>query len=229
MKPLKHAASLAALLLLAPLGGCNFLGTAFVFFRPSMSIDAQYAIPKERQVVVIVDDYLGVATSPALTAAIASAAGHHLAADGGLKVVDDAKVRDAIAKLGNRWTGKKGEKAVSAASLGAALHADTVVYANIQAAQIQLADNIYQPQVTLSVKAYETATGACVFPVSPDGDNIRQTGFVIQSEITARDLSASGRSANSEAETKLAAQAGLDLAQLFYNHRPQKKTDLTNN
>lgn len=223
------AAPLAALALASSLAGCNILGTAFVFFKPSMPIPAQYAIPKDRRVAVIVDDYRGVATSPALTAAITSAATQHLAVDGKYKVVSDAQVRDAIAALGSRWTGKHGEKAVSAASLGAALHADTVVYANIESSQIQLADNIYQPQVTLSVKAYDTKSGACLFPLSPDGDNIRQTGFVIQSEIPARDLSASGRSASSVAETKLAAQAGLDLAHLFYAHQAQKKTDVMDN
>lgn len=211
--------------LAASLAGCNVLGAAWVLIAPERPVQAQYKIPEKHVVAVIVDDYRQASTSPNLSGGIASAATFHLGNDGKIQVVSDARVQEAIAKLGDRWTGKHGEKPVSAASLGAALHADTVIYANVESAQIQLADSVYQPQVVLSVKAYETATGKCVFPLSPDGDNLRQTGFVIQTDISPKDVSADGRSAASNAETKLAAQAGLDLAQLFYKHGNKRPGD----
>jgi len=218
----------APLILLAALAlglpGCTLLSLAGLIAAPSIAIDPQYVIPKGHQVVVIVDD-LHHAASPHLREAIASTAVFHLKKADKFKVVSDAEVNDAIAKLGDRWTGAHGQKSVSAASLGAALHADTVIYANIESSQIQLADNVYQPQVLLSIKAYDAASGRCMFPSSPDGDNMRSTGFVIETNISPKDLSAAGRSAPSVAENKLAAQAGMDLAHVFVKYYPKQPGD----
>lgn len=228
MKYLPPARILFAVAALATLAGCNIIGTGLAFFQPSMPISAVHEIPKKHTVVVIVDDFRDAATSPRLCAAIASATVRHLQDDGGFKVVDPNQVQAAIAKLGDRWTGKKGEKTVSAASLGAALHADTIIYANIESAQVQLTERIYQPEVTLMVKAFD-ASGKRVFPLSADGDNLRELGYPVATTIPFRDLSASAQGADTQAEIKLAAQAGLELAQLFYGHQPQKKVDRMDN
>lgn len=228
--PAARLLAAAALLGLLPacLPGCNVIGTGIAFFGPSMTVPAVHEIPRKHTVAVIVDDYRGAATSPNLCAAIATTCVRHLRDDGKFKVVGSDQVQAAIAKLGDRWTGKKGQKAVSAASLGAALGADTIIYANVESSQVQLADNIYQPEVTLMVKAF-TADGACVFPTSPDGDNLRQSGFALSTEIPHRSMSSSGRGAASLAEAKLASQAGMDLAHLFFAHQPQKQIDRLDN
>ncbi len=213
---------LAAGILCTP--GCIIANAVSLLFSSAVPIEAQYKIPKGQTVVVIVDD-LRRAASPHLREGIASAAVFHLKTDDRIKVVGNDVVSDALSKLGDRWTGQHGQKQVSAASVGAALHADLVIYASIESAQIQLAENIYQPQVRLSIKAFEAAAGRCVFPANPDGDNIRASGYVIETDISPKDLSAGGRSAGAMAETKLGAQAGMDLAHVFMKHYPKQPGD----
>lgn len=214
--PLAAAVCLSASL---ALGGCTWLGAAASLFEPRR-VPPVHTLPEGKKVAVIVDDWRQIAGNTHLTGRVASIAGPLLAEHAHMQVVPPDEVQELITRLGDRWTGKgrRLDEVVSAASVGQALGADRVVYAELTRLEIPGPGGIGRPVAEFQVKVFDCRTGNLLFPADGPMDAVARGGHPLATQLESRTISAESPEAASAAEEELARNAGRNLAELFYRH-----------
>lgn len=228
----KMKSSLVFLLAL-PLAGCNIIAATAVVFGGGAREPAVYDLPKQSRVVVVVDDYHGLAYIPEFISTTESEAIRMLDAEGPshLELVPAADVRAAVASLGDAWHGTNETEPVSILTFGRLFDADIVIYANLTSYMLREVDTFFSPQASYDVVVYDCHTGECLLPGGGreqliDTDRYHGANYALNVALVRRDMSAYGESADTRARSKLAAVSGLRLAHLFYKHEELEQAQL---
>lgn len=211
-------------MMVLPLTGCNIIGGAAVALIPKAPVPAQYELVDKRT-LVIVEDRRGMIQDPAVirqvNASLREALEEKEVVTTGF--VSQAELAALEGELGDAF------RSTSLQQIGTRLDANQVIYAEIVAYQLQMGGGIYHPAMAMNVKVIDIDAGERVFPPVSDpetGMTLSSTSAPVRTELRVVNRTAEGAAAQSIASRELAAQAGLDVARLFFEWRRPEPGDM---
>lgn len=195
----------------ATLGACNILGPALYFAHGPEKAPAQFTLPKERPVVVFVDDRANYLPRRSLRLIIASQAGDHLLKAGAVKLLIEP--RAAVTASTSEQPGQP----LDIVTLGKSVQADVVVYAIVDGFRLSPDGQTFAPAASVRVKVIDVHDpNARVWPAKPEGETV-----AVQPMESVKDVPRSP-AALAAAEERLAAEVGRNIAELFYEHEARR-------
>jgi len=214
--PISATLFIFTLSVLPALSGCEQAAVMVEAVRGPEKIEPLYVLP-DVPTLVMVDDPNHLLNNPGLARQIATTSIHYLKFHEALPTatfIDPKKLVKLEAEIGDRWT------ATPIDEIGRRLGAKQVVYAKINSAKFHFADTLYRPEATIEVKVIDSGTGQRLWPEAPAlADPGRATpGHLIQikDQYLSRDSRYVGDSTPDDLARRLADDAGLLLARLFY-------------
>ncbi len=206
------------------LTGCNMLGGAAVALIPKPPVPAQHDLADKRT-LVIVEDRRGMIQDPSVIRQVNASLRQALEEEEVVTTgfVPQSELTALEGELGDAY------RSTSLQQIGTRLEADQVVYAEIVAYQLQMGGGIYHPAMALNVKVIDIDEGRRVFPpdIDPEtGVTLSATSVPVRTELRVVNRTAEGAAAQSIASRELAAQAGLDVARLFFEWRRPEPGDM---
>ena len=202
---------LLAIAVAMALGGCNYLGAAGVILAGPPKVQALTELPKDRSLVIFIDDPSNRMRSTRLRDAMGGAADR--------KLLQEDIVKDVIssrsARLASRLdTAGPDGAMLSIVEIGRAVGADTVVWVVIDDFSLTTDGVSFIPAVTMRIKVMETGRGDRLWPGEDQPAGARVTIAMPQGQ----GVTPGSRPEQMRAEQALAEYAGIGLAQLFYTH-----------
>jgi hypothetical protein len=207
---LRRAAGTALLLTLTAcalsLPACNIATPVFFAVHGPGKVQARYTLDPELKTVVFVDDPASKTATRTLRSDIASAASEALLRKGVVKTMIDSRgVMTAATK--DRYG-----QPMSISELGRTVDADIVIYAAVTEFTLSPDNATYRPAAGLAVKVIDARSGQRLWPEDAGGSIVR-----LNPKFGVGDAPAT-RSEMARAQSALARQLGLALAQAFYKH-----------
>ncbi|MBB6428695.1 hypothetical protein [Algisphaera agarilytica] len=179
-------------------------------------VEPLYVLP-DVPTLVMVDDPKHLLSNPGLARQIATTAIHYLEFHEALPTAQFIKPRELAkleAELGDRWASTPIDE------VGRRLGAEQVIYAKINSAQFHVVDTLYRPEASIEVKIIDVAEGKRSWPEAPaliDPENVPPGHMIqIKDNYESRDSRYVGDSTPDDLARRLADDAGLRLARLFY-------------
>jgi len=208
----RRAIPLAFVIALAmTLGGCNYIGAAGVILAGPPKVPALTELPKERPLVIFIDDPSNRMRSTRLRDAMGGAADRKLLTE---NIVKDV-ISSRSARLASRMDTSGPDGAMlSIVEIGRAVEADTVVWVVIDDFSLTTDGVGFTPSVTMRLKVMDTRSGDRLWPGVDQPAGARVTIAMPQGQ----GVTPSSRPEQMRAEQALAEYAGIGLAQLFYSH-----------
>ncbi len=203
-----RAAGAAALALggAALLPACNIVGPAYLLVHGPEKAPAVHALERDRPTVILIDDRAARLPRRALRQVIAEEAQARLLAAQALTDVIDA--RAALTAAGQDKYGQ----AQSIVAIGRAVKGEVVVYATVDEFTLTPDGQSLLPSATLRVKVVDAVKDERIWPSDSEGYRFTVRIRKAQGQMpeTASEVG--------QAELELARQAGIGLAQLFFEH-----------
>ena len=215
-KAATNGLALVCALLCLSLAGCAGPGfAAYVMKGPQ--VPALYELPAGKTLVVV-DDPDRSLSDPNLPAVIATNIGFHLEKNDALKggsIIPQDGLTTYAARLGDDYFTTAIDK------VGRDLSADQVLHVQVRSASMRVTANYYRPTVTVEIKVINNQDGSRLFPV-PKSDNkdprSRPPGIITTVELPHQTADTGRRDTATLIARKLAEQAGLEIARLFFTH-----------
>lgn len=202
------------------LAGCE--GPAFIAktVTGEDKVKKQFELPN-RKTLVLVDDPNQMMANPVLVGVVASNVGHHLALN---EVLTQPVVSEReLAAIRNRLGRKYRETPID--EIGRMAGAEQVIYVRIEDAYLQPAPSFYKPTATLELKVVDAAEGKRMYPEAPPliEKNASARGQTMEVAFRYKGLEAESPGQDAMLARKLAERIGLQVAQLFYDHKPEPR------
>jgi hypothetical protein len=196
------------------LAGCNIVAPAYYLIHGPEKTKKLYPLDEEKTTVVFIDDRQNRVPRRALRVAIGQEAEKTLLSQ---KVVKD--MISAESALNAAGSDRHAHPA-SVSEIGADLKADIVIYATMDQFTLSTVGQSFAPLVSMRVMVIDVAADQRLWPADEAGYPL-----AVRPVLTAREMptSLAGRF---QVEDELARQAGVELAQLFYNHEKVTKPRL---
>lgn len=179
-----------------------------------------YTLP-DRPTLVMVDDPGQVLANPILAGVIATNVEHHLKDSGAIAApfVTQARftsVRDRLDK----------EYALTPVDqVGRLAGAEQVIWIKIHSAMLQPAPGFYRPTASIELKVLDAVEGKRLFPEPPPiiEPGAPSRGHMMEIGFRYKGLEAQSPGQDAMLARRLAERVGRDVAQLFFEHRPDPK------
>lgn len=193
-------------------GGCNIVGPAWYMIRGPEKTKKVHTLDKNRTTVVVIDDRGNHVPRRALRVLMGDVAERTLLKQ---KVVKDmVSSQSALAAAASDRSGKP----LSVAEIGEAVRSEVVVYATVDSFSISPDGTTLSPTVVMRVRVVDVAKDERMWPEDPAGHrHITRMAARVQTMPTST-------TARYQLEDDLAKRAGLELAQLFFDHIPNAAT-----
>lgn len=210
-RPARILAALVALAAVA--GGCNYAIPAMWVAQGPPKKPAEFTLPKDRKLVVFVDDRRSVISRLQLRALLADDVGTIIQRQG--LVEDVVSGRELIAYVRRVETSSR---RVSIEDLGNAVGADVVVYVEMDSFTLSPDGVNPKPSAEAHVKVVDVKAKERMFP--PLGGDPH--GFPVAAELDALSFDAYRTSAaRRRAEDALEKKLADEITKLFYEHEPK--------
>jgi hypothetical protein len=198
---------------LAGLSGCNIVAPAYYLIHGPEKAPKVYALDKTKTTVIFIDDRANKIPRRALRISVGDEAEKTLLKQKTVK--DMVSSQSALAAAGNDHS----DKPLSVTEIGEAVKAQVVIYATVDAFSLSGDGTTFAPFMKMRVRVVDVASDTRLFP--PDDPK----GYQLTSKMpaSAHDIP-TGTSARYQAEDELAKYAGVELAQLFFDHEPSHNT-----
>ena len=200
----------AAILVIA---GCNYAVPAMWIAQGPPTKPAEVPLPKDKKLVVFVDDRKSVVSRLQLRALLADDIGTVIKQQG--LVTDVVSGRELISYVRRMETSTK---RISIEDLGNAVNADIVLYVEMESFTLSPDGATPKPTAQVRVKVVDVKAKERLFP--PLGADPKGYPVTAQVDTLANDAyrtSAARRNAEDGLEKKLAD----DVSKLFYDHEPK--------
>lgn len=195
-------------LLAAP--GCNIVGPIFYLVHGPEKVKKAYTLDKTKTTVVLIDDLNNNVPRRALRVTIGEEAEKTLLKEKTVK--DMVSTQSALAAAGTDKSGKP----LSTAEVGAAVKAEVVIYATVDAFSLTSDGAALSPIAKVRVKVIDTAKDVRLWPEDPRGFPLTVRPFAKAKQLPT------STSARYQVEDELAKQIGGEIAALFYDHEAPK-------
>ncbi len=222
MKPIRnaiisHYRNFAPLLLcVLAISACEQAAVLSEAIRGPEKIGPLYVLP-DVPTLVMIDDPQHHLSNPGLARQIATTAVHYLSFHETLitaSFIDPKELSKLEAELGRRWATTPIDE------IGRRLGAKQIIYAKINSAKFHFVDTLYRPEATIEVKVIDADTGKRLWPEAPalaDPDRTPPGHLIqIKDHYVSRDSRYVGDSTPDDLARRLADNAGLLVARLFY-------------
>jgi hypothetical protein len=207
---LAFLASLAAVALLG--AGCNFITPALWIAQGPPKKPAEYTLPKDKKLVVFVDDRHNVVSRLQLRSAMADDVSEYIRKEGLVKEVLSGRELISYARRVETST-----KRVSIEDLGAAVSADVVLYIEMDVFTLSPDGAMPRPTAEAHVKVVDVKGKERLFP--PPGADPK--GYPVSAQIDTYSFDAYRTSASRRAiEDALAKKFADQIAKTFYEYEP---------
>lgn len=201
-------ATVAAIVaVLGVVAGCNIVGPAYLMVHGPEKVKAVYHLDKDRPTLIFVDDRNNHMPRRSLRLVAAQQAQDVLLKHEVLTNVID--VRPALAVASREREGQ----AISVVDVGRAVGAEVVIYVSVDQFTVSTDGQSISPAVTMRMRVIDVTRNERVFPL----DHPRGWSFGVRTHPKAG-YAPIERGDLIQAENMLAQQAGLAIAQLFYDH-----------
>lgn len=202
------AAILALVACVTP--GCNIVGPFYYLIHGPEKVPKVYGLNKDKSTVIFIDDRSNNVPRRALRIAIGETAEKTILKERLVK--DMIASQSALAAAGTDRSGKP----LSNTEIGEAVKAQIVIYATVDAFTLSTDGATLRPMAEMRVRVIDVESDKRLWPDDPAGHRV-------QTRLPAStDGMPSSSSARYSIEEDLARLAGLELAQLFYKHVPNK-------
>lgn len=207
---------LCVVLLFVTLPGCEQAAVLVDAVRGPEKIEPLYILP-DVPTLVMVDDPKHLLSNPGLARQIATTSIHYLEFHEALETasfIDPKELVKLESELGNRWSSTPIDE------IGRRLGAKQIVYAKINSAKFHFVDTLYRPEATFEIKVIDADNGGRLWPAAPAFTEPGRTSpghFIqIKDHYVSRDSRYVGDSTPDDLARRLADDAGLLIARLFY-------------
>ena len=213
----RHAFVFCWLVAVMALPGCNFIGAAAYVLIPQPPVPPKFEL-EDKPALIVVEDRHSLIQDPTVVRRINGAIRNALEEEKVVTTgfVSQAEVTALEGRLGSAY------RSTSLQEIGRQLGARQVIYAEITAYRLQLGGGVYRPAMSMSVKVIDIDQGQRAFPPpinEATGVANNATSEPVATELRATSRAAEGNAAQTIAARQLAAQAGLDVARLFFEWR----------
>lgn len=210
----------ALLLALLALAGCEVFSMAAMMATGGDKIQPIYTL-SDRPTAIVVDDPRNVLGGPSLTGVVASNLAHHLKANGAVTapIVPHAQVAALADRLGSEFA------LTPIDQIGRLLKAEQVIYLEIEQAALLAAPGAYRPTAVVELKVIDAVKGQRLYPPPPpiDEPGAPSRGRTVSVQMNYEGVETHSRGADAMITRALAERIGLEIARLFYEHRPDPK------
>lgn len=188
--------------------GCNIVGPAYYLVHGPEKVKKSFTLDKKKSTVVFIDDRANHVPRRALRVIMGEEAEKTLLKE---RVVQDMiTAQSAMTAAGSDRDGKP----MSVTEVGESVKAQIVIYATIDAFFLTGDGTTLSPTIDMRVRVIDVASDTRLWPEDPKGKFIR-------SRLIARaDPMPTDTTGRYKIEDELAKLAGLEIAQLFYDHEP---------
>ena len=202
-------AAFGLLLLLSSLlsGGCNVVAPVYFAVAGPGEVEAATDLDIERSYVVFIDDPASRVTRRRYRAMIGSTAQELLLRK---KLVAEGEMIDTRSAMAMASRGSATDP-MPIDEIGRAVGADIVIYVAISDFSVDRGSDHPRPEAMMHIKLVDSATGERIWPESPQG--FPQRAII----PTAPNTIANSRAEIARLEEQLATQAGVVLAEVFYD------------
>jgi hypothetical protein len=190
-------------------GGCNIVGPAFLLVHGPEKTSKVHTLEKQRPTVVFIDDRSSAVPRRGLRVIMGQQAEQTLLSEGVLK--DAISSESALAAASKDRYGQP----LSITDIGKAVGAEVVVYITIDRFALSPDGSSFTPTVDARAKVVDVIKDARVWP-----DDERGFAFTVQMR-QRQGFAPADASSIAKAQSELAADAGLGIAQLFFDHERQ--------
>lgn len=194
----------AALTLAA--AGCNYIAPIIILVEGPPKYEAEFKLPKDRTAVVFVDDPRSQIPRRAIRVAMIEAAE--------TDVLRKNLVKDLVSGQSALRVAQADQSAgqLSVAEVGRAVESEVVIWATVDSFTRADTSRNQEPSVTFRVRVVDATDNKILWPEDTAG---RRLVVTLTPRIGAV---ASDAGASTAAELQIGKNAGLALAQLFYEH-----------
>ena len=197
------------------IAGCNIVTPLAYVVTPEPTVEAQFELAN-RPTVVFIDDRRNVVSPSSLRRVIADRATELLIKEGVLTPETAIRPRDA---LGVAMARDKSGDLLPIDEIGRAVGAEQIIYVEMYAFTGTVDGVKPQPGAAFQVKVLDIENRERLFPVpEPDGPEslpVKSYGRTMSPELYQ------SRSSRIQIFETLALRVGQDVAQVFYDHRPE--------
>lgn len=195
--------------------GCNIVAPAIYFIRGPDKIKKVHALDKTKTTVVFIDDRANRVPRRALRVLMGETAEKTLLSE---RIVKDMiSCQSVLAAAGSDREGKP----LSVAEIGEAVKAERVIYATVDQFYLTPDGSSVAPTLAMRVRVIDVKADKRLWPDDPNGYRlvtaIKAKTATVPSSVTG----------TYQLEDDLARRAGVDLAQLFYDHARPPSTRVT--
>jgi hypothetical protein len=203
-------ATVAGLMGLAVVGGCNIVAPAYYLVHGPEKIKKEYALDKTKPTVIFIDDRANRVPRRALRLMIAQEAEKTLLKE---KVVTDMiSAESAMLAAGH----DRYEQPIPISEIGRSVKADQMIYATVDGFTLTPDGQTYGPAATLRVKVIDTTKDSRLWPLD------ESRGYPLTVHVPSKTAPMpTSAAARYQAEDELAKQTGQELAWLFYDHEAE--------
>lgn len=207
VRPVWGVVAIGTLTLGAIAGGCNYIGAAYVLAHGPAKAPAAFELPKDRSVVVFVDDRGNMMGRRSLRQVLAESVTNSLMQKGEFtNVISSKAALDAA-------SGESASAPLDIVTLGKNARADLVIYVTMDEFVLTRDGQTITPYASMRVKVLDvTKPDPRLFPKDAAGHKASTSLQLTPSQLPP---GVAGRAA---AEETLAAKAGNVVAELFYEH-----------
>jgi hypothetical protein len=192
------------------LQGCNIVAPVYYLVHGPEKIKKVHALDKNKSTVIFIDDRSNHVPRRSLRIMIGEEAEKTLLKQRTVK--DMISTQSAMAAAGTDRFGKP----LSNTEIGEAVKAQILIYATIDSFGLSTDGTTLAPIVDMRVRVIDVAADQRVWP-----DDAAGYRLIARLPASTKSMPTS-TSARYQVEDELARYAGMELAQLFYNHEANK-------
>lgn len=216
---IRTAVFIFACVSMTALPGCEGPALVAEAIRGPEKVPPAYVLP-DAPTLIMVDDPQHHLDNPGLARQIATTAIHYLRFHEALpesEFIEPREMAKLEAQLADQWPSTPIDE------VGRRLDAQQVIHAKVQSVTLHVAESLYRPEAQLEIKVVSAETGERLWPPAPPlADPDRPTPghtINIQLDYVSKESRYVGDSTPDDLARRIADEAGLRVAQLFYEWR----------
>lgn len=195
------------------LGGCNIVGGLYTVAHGPPKIPAVYEPDRTRTTVLLIDDLNNILPRRSLRDRIGSTAEEVMLQN---RVIADGNLISSVSAR-RVTSGEQSTSRLSAVDIARQIGAEVVIHVTMRAWTLQTEPGMISPAAVAEVKIIDAVRNARIWPPTDEG-------FPLMIRVPHRTTEDVGSSLadRMRIEDQLADRAGLQLAQMFFQHERER-------
>ena len=209
-------AVLGGVLLAAPMNGCNIVGGLYTVAHGPPKIPAVYEPDRTRTTVLLIDDLNNILPRRSLRDRMGSTAEEVMLRN---RVITDGNLISSVSAR-RVVSGEQSTSRMSAVDIAREVGAEVVIHVTMRAWTLQTEPGMISPAAVAEVKVIDAVQNVRIWPPTDEGYPL----MIRVPRSTTEDVGTS-LADRMRIEEQLADRAGLQLAQMFFQHERERLSE----